>query len=108
MRMEKFYYTRESAIIADSLADALMIAHDNGDMTDRQYCEECMNIVKDLLRLDILKNTVKTVKTYEEKKVSTHNWVKERMSREEKRRKRKVNYHRHISFVYKPTRLNKL
>jgi hypothetical protein len=92
--MEKFYYTGESAIIADARADALMIAHDEGFMTNRQYCDECMNIVIDLLRLDISKKSTKD------------NWVKERMLKEEKRRKKKVNNYRHLSFVYKPTRLN--
>ena len=75
MKMDNMYYTQESEIIANDRAYALMIAHDKGAISNRQYCDECMNIVTDLLRLDISKNAIK-----EESIGCT--WVKEKMLKE--------------------------
>ena len=98
--MDKFTYTREAEIHANARADAIMNAFEMGYLTNKEYCDECMNIVSDLLNLDISKQ-------YIEKRpppCTSGGWIKERMLKEEQGRKKKVNYNRHISFIYRPTR----
>jgi hypothetical protein len=91
--MDNYKYTNESASIANIRADEAMKAHENGVLTDKEYCDECTRIVMDMVNLDIKRDSKKRGA-----------WIKEKLENDEKNRNKKVDYRRHISFVCKPTR----